>query len=502
MDLSDLVSRSGKTFINKNYFLIFEKSYGYLIILHQQFIIKSNKKMKKILAAILLSTNLLFAQTVAQKLDAATKKLLASSAAYSANLSLYVADESGNLVYEYQGNKGLSTASTQKIFTAACVIETLGKDYQYTTSASYTGTISGGVLDGNLVVYSTGDPSLGTWRFEAYKPENFLQKLVAAIKNKGISKISGNIIIDDSYFDFQNIPGGWPWNDMGNYYGAGVWGVNWRENQFDININGKDFKNFNIDLQKVHWVNELKTGGISDQSLIFTAPHSDVALINGMLPAGKTMTVSGATPNPPLQLAVEILQQCKDAGIDVSGKINTVSEMKIHGEKPSVFNKQTAFFDYKSPTLDKLVYWFFRKSVNLYGETFIKTLAKEKRNEGNFKAGVDFLQDFWKSKGINSAMINFADGSGLSPQNYVSARAEVQALLYAKKQSWFSAYYDGFPVHENGMKMKSGTMKDTKSFAGFHTSKSGKNFVFSIIINNYQGSNISDALLQVLKPLQ
>ena len=55
-------------------------------------------------------------------------------------------------------------------------------------------------------------------------------------------------------------------------------------------------------------------------------------------------------------------------------------------------------------------------------------------------AGITFLKDFWKAKGINTSMINFADGSGLSPQNYVSARAEVQALLWSKKQPWFLKY--------------------------------------------------------------
>ena len=50
-------------------------------------------------------------------------------------------------------------------------------------------------------------------------------------------------------------------------------------------------------------------------------------------------------------------------------------------------------------------------------------------------------------------MINFADGSGLSPQNYVSAKAEVQALLYAQKQPWFDTFYKALPTY-NGMKMK------------------------------------------------
>lgn len=453
--------------------------------------------MSRLLPVFVLSAALVSAQNISQKLDDAVKNMMNSTPAYSANLSMYVSDESGNFVYEYNGNKGLSTASTQKIFTAACALETLGKDYQYTTSASFSGNISNGNLDGDLYIFSTGDPTLGSWRYEGYKPENFKQKFISSLKEKGITKISGNLILDDSWFDFQTIPGGWPWNDLGNYYGAGVWGMNWRENQFDLKMNGNKIQNSNIELPDVKWVSEVKTGGSYDQSLIFTAPHSDVALINGMLPSGKTMTVSGATPNPPLTLGAEMKNWFTENGIDFKGKIISTSQQKINGEKISTFPKNNVFFEYKSPTLDKIVYWFLRKSVNLYGETLIKTLGKEKKNEGSYDAGIAFLKAFWKSKGINSSMINFADGSGLSPQNYVSARAEVQALIWAKKQNWYNDFYEGFPTQGNGMKMKSGTMKNTKSFAGYY-----KGYVFSIIINNYQGSNISDALYKVLNVLK
>ena len=457
--------------------------------------------MTRLIAILLLSSQTFLAQNIAQKLDVATKNLLNSTPAYAANLSVYVADENGNFIYEHNGNRGLSSASTQKIFTAATALETLGKNYQYTTTASYSGDISGGNLSGNLYVHSNGDPTLGSWRYENYKPENFRQKFLEALKQKGISKISGDLIIDDSYFDFQTVPGGWPWNDLGNYYGAGVWSVNWRENQFDISMNGKEMKGLNVDLPNVNWVNDLKTGGTSDQSLIFTAPYSDVALINGTLPA-KAITVSGATPNPPLTLGTEIKKWLQDSGISFSGKVTSTSMQRINGEKILTAPKNTVIFEHKSPTLDKIVYWFMRKSVNLYGETFIKTLGKEKKNQGSFDAGISYLKEFWKEKGINPAMINFADGSGLSPQNYVSARAEVQALLWSRKQPWFNDFFEGFPTQANGMKMKSGTMKDTKSFAGYHTSKDGKKYVFAIIINNYQSSNLSDALYKVLNVLK
>lgn len=455
-----------------------------------------NHLMRNLFAVLILGINLCGAQNIQEKLDRGVKDLMASQPALAANLSMYVADISGNPVYDFNGNKGLSTASTQKIFTAACVLETLGADYRYTTTASYSGKITSGNLSGDIIIQSNGDPTLGSWRYEGYKPDDFRQKLLAAITGKGISAISGNLVVDDSAFDFQTVPGGWPWNDIGNYYGSGVWGVNWRENQFDVQMADAKVQKINVEIPEVRWINDAKVGGTTDQSLIFSASYSDVIHISGMVPA-KTITISGAMPNPPLAFGYEIKNWLKEAGIHFTGNVTTMSRQKIEGRKFSSLPHKDVFFTYKSPTLDKIVYWFLRKSINLYGETFIKTLAREKRNSGSFADGLIFLQDFWKSKGITPAMINFADGSGLSPQNYVSAKAEVQALAYARRQPWFEAYFEGFPVHENGMKMKSGTMKNTKSFAGIYGE-----YIFSIIINNYQGGNATTALQKVLDNLK
>lgn len=433
-----------------------------------------------------------YSQSVTQNLDKAVKSLLASPPMFSGNLSFYVADENGNFVYEYQGNKGLSTASTMKVFTAATALETLGKNYQYKTQVAF---------DNNLYIFSNGDPTLGSWRYEGFNPENFLSKIIESLKSKNISKISGDLVIDDTYFDFQKIPGGWPYNDVGNYYGAGVWSVNWRENQFDINTFGKDFKNFNIDLKDVKFVNDVRTEGTSDRSIIYTNPYSNVAHVTGTLPA-KSITISGSTPNPPKQLALEIIAELKKQKIDFNGKIIINSERIINGEKPLGFPKDKLILEYFSPTLDKIVNWFLKKSVNLYGETFVKTITKEKTGNSSFESGMKFMKNFWKQRGIDERMINFVDGSGLSPQNYAAARAEVLALLWAKKQPWFSDYYDGFPVQGNGMKMKSGSIKDCRAFAGYHTSKTGKSYVFAIIMNNYQANDLSDALYKVLNNLK
>ena len=64
----------------------------------------------------------------------------------------------------------------------------------------------------------------------------------------------------------------------------------------------------------------------------------------------------------------------------------------------------------------------------------------------------------------------------------------VSVLQYAKKQLWFSSFYDALPLI-NGIKMKSGSISGVVSYTGFIKSKSGKEYTFAFIINNFYGSS-------------
>jgi serine-type D-Ala-D-Ala carboxypeptidase/endopeptidase (penicillin-binding protein 4) len=145
-----------------------------------------------------------------------------------------------------------------------------------------------------------------------------------------------------------------------------------------------------------------------------------------------------------------------------------------------------------SPPLDSIIYWFLKKSVNLYGEALVRTMADRQSASGNKSPstsnGVNLVATFWSEKGIAPAALHLVDGSGLSPLNRVTTKAQVQVLQYAKGRPWFPGYYAAFPEY-NGMKMKSGTISGVKSFCGYHTSASGTTYIFSFIVNNYNGSS-------------
>ena len=147
-----------------------------------------------------------------------------------------------------------------------------------------------------------------------------------------------------------------------------------------------------------------------------------------------------------------------------------------------------ALYTQFSPTLDSLNYWFLKKSINLYGETLVKAIAYEKTGIGSTDKGVLLLKEFWNQKGVEPASINIIDGSGLSPQNRVTTDALVHVLQFAKSRPWFSYFYDALPLF-NQMKLKSGTIGGTKSFAGYHTAKDGIKYIVAIIVNNFDGSS-------------
>lgn len=453
--------------------------------------------------------SIVFSQKVKIALEKATQKFLASNIMSSGHLSFNVSDDSGLVIYHYDGNKLLSTASTQKIMTAIAALEILGPNYQYSTTLSYTGRIEKAVLKGDLILKSNGDPTLGSWRYEGYYPKDVENQIIKAIKANGIEKIEGSIIIDDRYFAYQTQPGGWPWNDMGNYYGAGVWGVNWNENQMDLSVKAgqegqvTEIQKTSHDLMGVNWLNNSTTGlpTSGDQSYIFIAPYSQKGIIEGTLPANKTTVISGAMPNPPLQLVNEMKAWFQKARIEVLGQFKTYQTEKMNFNNIEIDSNQKEIITLKSPKLEKIIYWFLRKSVNFYGETLLKTIGMKKENNPNITAGVTELSKFYSSKKIPLNAFSFADGSGLSPQNYVCANAQVLALNYARKQAWFASFLESLPNY-NAMKMKSGTIKNCKAYAGYHTSKTGEKYTFSILVNNYKGEGINEALFQILDVLK
>ena len=443
-----------------------------------------------------------------QKLDAAIKVLLSDEQMKHAITGFYVVESNtGRSVYALNEEVGLVPASTQKVFTGIAMLDMFGGQYQYKTLLGYDGKIEGQVLNGNLIIKGSGDPTLGSWRYAQTKRDVIMQRIYEALSKAHITSITGDIILDASKFNYQPLPGGWIWDDMGNYYGAGTWGINWNENQYDLNLKPGNNEGDDVEitgtvpeLQSATLTNLLKTGkqGSGDNGYIYLPPYSSSGFVNGTVPAGeKQFKISGAFANPPFQLAKELEKYLLQKKIEFNGQIHTTDEyVSSKKDMPAC----TGILDsIASPPLDSIVYWFLQKSINLYGEALIKTLAAEKYGVGSTEKGVELLQQYWHLKGIDEGALNVIDGSGLSPQNRVTVKAMVTALQYARTRSWFKSFYEALPMYD-GIKMKSGSIGGARAFTGYHTSKDGNQYTFAIIVNNYNGS-ASAAVRKIYKVL-
>ncbi|HMI02874.1 MAG TPA: D-alanyl-D-alanine carboxypeptidase/D-alanyl-D-alanine-endopeptidase, partial [Pedobacter sp.] len=340
-------------------------------------------KKSTTLLFVLIQT-LAFAQSPIKKLEQAFNTLLADPQAKYALTSLCVLDaNTGQTLFARNENIGLATASTLKTITSATAFSLLGKDFQYQTTLAYSGTLdANGTLHGSLIIIGGGDPTLGSWRYDTTKEGFILNQWVTAIKQAGIKKIDGNIIGDDSLWGSQTTPDGWVWQDIGNYYGAGASALSWRENQFDLHLRANS-ANGNVSIQKIipempylKIINELKPGaeGTGDRVYAYLPPLASTAYLRGTWALGISKPgISAALPDPAFDAAFRLQDTLRRIGIPASLTPTTTRQLKADQQPlPPITQKLSTI---SSPTLSRIIYWFNKKSVNLYGEHLLKTLA-------------------------------------------------------------------------------------------------------------------------------
>lgn len=449
-----------------------------------------------------------FAQTAIQKLEKAYANLASDAQARYATTSLVVLDaNSGAMLFGRNENLGMATASTLKTITSATAFSLLGKDFRYQTTLKYRGVITAeGILKGDLIIVGGGDPTLGSWRYEQTKEGIVLSQWVKAVRDAGIKSIEGRIIGDDSIWGTESVPEGWIWQDIGNYYGASPSGLSWRENQFDLRLkagsSGVSALNTVPAMPYIKIVNELRTGaaGTGDRAYAFFPPLSKVAYLRGTWALGISKPgISLALPDPAFDAAYRLQDTLKRLGIPSSGE--PTSSRQLGAESSELAKEGTHLLTINSPTLSQIIYWFNKKSINLYGEHLIRTIAWKAGKDATTSNGLEIEKKFWNTKGIDEEALNAIDGSGLSPGTRVTASAMVQVLFQAQKTPWFEDYINSFPIN-NGMKLKSGSINNVSAYAGYHTALNGKKYIIVININNYSGSSISKKLFRVLDALK
>jgi len=465
----------------------------------------------------LLTLSLLFiagyapAQSVQQKLQAAFSRLQLDSQCRYASVSLTVLDvKTGEQVFAVNPEMGLATASTMKTITTITAFNVLGKDFKYQTQFGYSGTIAGdGTLNGDIIIKGSGDPTLGSWRYESSKENHILTLMVDALRKAGIKKINGCVIGDDTVFGSQSIPDGWIWQDVGNYYGAGTSGLCWRENQYEIKLHTGESGSPVTILREVPAMPYLnfKSEALNapahtgDDTYAYLPVEANEVYVRGTYAADQTKkSIAVALPDPAFDAALRLSDTLKRLGFTVTGTPESTATLTAKGQTPPAASQN--LINIPSPELSKIIYWTNQKSINLYAEQLLKTIAWKAGKLPSTANGVNTLQAFWKYRGIDPNSLNVYDGSGLSPADRVTTHTIAKILQSATAEAWFPDFYDSLPIY-NDIHMKSGSINNVLNYAGYQT-YNGRKLCFSIMVNNYNGSTkeIKAKIFRVLDELK
>lgn len=419
----------------------------------------------------------------------------------NASISYCVIDNAtGKIISAMNEHTALIPASTLKVISTSAALAILGGNYKYETKLFYNGEFdkSTGILNGDLIVQGSGDPSLQSENF--YKEDNTLiNEWVQELKKTGLKKINGKIIGDASAYS-RKIPDNWIWEDICNYYGAVPNGLSYADNKCKINytsgnkgsIANINFIQPNYNSKPIQIISTVKAGVNKDDAYAYGDPFSFTREIHGTIPANKkTYEIEIALPDPALLCAEKLCEALIQSGISCDNK------MVYSGYIPIEKKEQLQLIHtHYSPSLDKIIYYTNQTSNNHYCESILYTLGG-----GSAEKGILKIKSYWSKQGLDTNEIYIEDASGLGRINTITTHFQAMALhkVFSNKNNYL-ILINSLPLAgnqgsmknmgkgtfiEGKLRAKTGYMTRVRAYSGYTLSKSGKNLSYALIFNNY-----------------
>lgn len=441
------------------------------------------------------------AQSLQQKID----ELVNHPGLKNASIGIDVMNlTTGERLAAHQPQRALIPASTLKLVTTATALKLLGPQATFKTVLATDGTLKNGVLEGNLFIIGGGDPTLASpYLTGALAGDELMEQWKNAVLQAGIHTIKGAVIADDGYYGTDGVGSDWPWSDLGNYYGAGSYGLNWHENFYFLDFLQRQRPGEVVtvlrtrpEIPGLRLHNEIRTGarGSGDNAYIYGAPFNFDNYLRGTIPPGTgRFTIRGSIPDPPLFVAQLLAKALVEAGVKV---VLPATSSRAVGKSYSGTGK--VLHEHRSPALQAIVERTNQRSNNLYAETLLREINKSRGIERHQLSSTEFMLTYLRTElGINTEGIQLMDGSGLSTRNFISPafmtaflrtqasnETFVNSLSVAGKTGNMSGRLKGTDA-EGRLYVKSGSVNGVRCYAGYAFPRDGRRLAFSIMVNNY-----------------
>jgi D-alanyl-D-alanine carboxypeptidase/D-alanyl-D-alanine-endopeptidase (penicillin-binding protein 4) len=470
----------------------------------------------------------------AASLPESIDRLLASSAAArSAFWGIQIVDlASGKTLYEQNADRFFIPASNTKLFTTALALTRLGPDFTFQTRVmagqppDAEGRIAGGVR-----LVGGGDPNLSA-RAVPYRPGPVtgnplaaLEDLAGQVAARGVKRIDGGIVGDDTWYLWEPYATGWAIDDPRSDDGPPISALTINDNTFTLGVHPgaavgeMAALSLNPPVEFYRLDNRIRTVPAgSDRRLHFErVPGSPDVRLWGAIPLhDHGQDVLLGIEDPALYAAMALGELLEQRGITVTGQAaarhqyaHDVAELApaptpAPAQNPAappgaaieLARHTSAPFLEDLRITDKV-------SQNLHAELALRAVARARRNLGSFEAGWEELKTFLDEAGIDPGAYNLLDGSGLSRLNLVTPSAVVKLLGYMfnspARGNWISllpvggqdgtlsARFADTPA-AGRIHAKTGSLSHVSALSGYVQRLDGRWIAFSVLVNNYNGS--------------
>ena len=400
---------------------------------------------------------------------------------------------SGRVLYERNRDLVFIPASNFKLVVSAASLDRLGPDCTFATQVYMSGRLDAhGVLDGDLILVGGGDPVLSS---------DDLRALAAEVIGKGIRRITGQIIADESRFDDVRLGWGWSWDDEPFYYSAQISALSVDRNVVGVYVypGAKEGDPVRIGLRPPSGYFRIestaRTGAPKSENTIYVDRErgKNLIRISGSMPIDFKTTKATeliTMENPALYAATLFKDMLGRSGVRAAGST-------VIGKKP---DGAELLAEHKSPPLSKILALLNKPSDNLIAEMLLKNLGAEIKGKGTAAAGEEVELDFLKTAGADMSAISINDASGLSRLDYISPGNLVALLKHMWRHKHSRVFLDSLPIAgvdgtlrsrmkgtpaQNNVRAKDGYISRVSTLSGYVTTRSGEPLVFSIMMNGH-----------------
>lgn len=414
--------------------------------------------------------------------------------------TLCVVDANGNVLYDDHAEKAVTPASVQKLVVAETALSKLGPNYRFHTIAAAERAIGGdGVIDGNLWIVGSGDPSL--------RSTDTLRG-VETLAQGGLRRVSGGIVVDPSAMRGPEINPHWSAQDAQEDYNAATSGVSLDGDTIEFRVYGTSAGSParivtvpQSDLVRVY--GSVRTNGY-DQVIVGDAGAPNEFQFSGSIPPGVEEKYWLPVHNIPKYVGAVLERQLRDRGITT-------------GSRPSVGTTPLdaiVLWDHRSDVLPALVKHMLFLSDNHYAEQLLRAVGGEGSTVADDAGGLAAERDFLRSRGIPAPGLHLVDGSGLARANRIAAITLARMLSDAElrdggvelypllpeggKQGTLKSYR--FTTALGRVRAKTGHMGGVDSLAGYVTTLHHGRLAFAFMVNGSPGDP-DDAMVRAVDSL-